>query len=78
MMSAISNLRKYELPMRVVVQPEGVAALDGATLKEPFTEHGGGSVNSGPYNGLGVDDAMWRWRRMRRRRNLVSAKRRSG
>ena len=33
--------------------------LDGATLKAPFTEHGGAKlVNSGPYNGLGVDDAI--------------------
>ncbi len=51
--------RKYGLPVRVVVQPEGVAALDGATMKAPFVEHGGGKlVNSGPYNGLRVDDAI--------------------
>jgi leucyl-tRNA synthetase len=51
--------RKYDLPVRVVVQPEGVAALDGATLKAPFVDHGGAKlVNSGPYDGLGVDDAI--------------------
>jgi leucyl-tRNA synthetase len=51
--------RKYGLPMRVVVQPEGVTPLDGATMKAPFVEHGGGKlVNSGPYNGLRVDDAI--------------------
>jgi leucyl-tRNA synthetase len=51
--------RKYGLPVRVVVQPEGLAALDGATMKAPFVEHGGGKlVNSGPYNGLRVDDAI--------------------
>jgi leucyl-tRNA synthetase len=50
--------RKYGLKVRVVVQPEGVAALDGDTIPEPFAEHGGGKlVNSGPYNGLGADDA---------------------
>ena len=28
-------------------------------MKAPFVEHGGGKlVNSGPYNGLGVDDAI--------------------
>ena len=51
--------RKYGLPVRVVVQPEGVAPLDGATMKAPFVDHGGAKlVNSGPYNGLGVDDAI--------------------
>jgi leucyl-tRNA synthetase len=50
--------RKYGLKVRVVVQPEGVAALDGDTIKEPFTEHPlGRLVNSGPYNGLPADDA---------------------
>jgi leucyl-tRNA synthetase len=51
--------RKYGLSVRPVVQPDGVAALDGATMKAPFVEHGGAKlVNSGPYNGLGVDDAI--------------------
>jgi leucyl-tRNA synthetase len=51
--------RKYGLPVRVVVQPDGVAPLDGATMKAPFVDHGGAKVvNSGPYNGLGVDDAI--------------------
>jgi leucyl-tRNA synthetase len=51
--------RKYGLPVRVVVQPAGGEGLSGATMTAPFTEHGGGVlVNSGPYNGLGVDDAI--------------------
>jgi leucyl-tRNA synthetase len=50
--------RKYGLDVRVVVQPDGVASLDGATMTEPFTEHALGKlVNSGPYNGLPADDA---------------------
>jgi leucyl-tRNA synthetase len=49
--------RKYGLDVRVVVQPDGVAAVDGATITEPFVEHGGKVVNSGPYNGLSADDA---------------------
>jgi leucyl-tRNA synthetase len=51
--------RKYGLPVRVVVQPEGSEPLAGETLKAPFTEHEGGRlVNSGPFNGLSVDDAI--------------------
>jgi len=51
--------RKYGLQVRVVVQPDGVAPLNGDTMKAPFVEHGGGTlVNSGPYNGMGVDDAI--------------------
>ncbi len=36
--------RKYDLPIRVVVQPDGVAPLDGATMKAPFVDHGGGEA----------------------------------
>ena len=51
--------RKYGLPIRPVVQPEGVAPLDGATMKAPFVDHGGAKlVNSGQFSGLGVDDAI--------------------
>jgi leucyl-tRNA synthetase len=51
--------KKYDLPIRAVVQPDGVAPLDGTTMKAPFVDHGGAKlVNSGPYNGLGVDDAI--------------------
>jgi leucyl-tRNA synthetase len=51
--------RKYELPVRVVVQADNVAALDGATITEPFVEHQQGKlVNSGAYNGLAPDDAI--------------------
>src|SRR5215831_6951055 len=51
--------RKYELPVRVVIQPDGVAPLDGATLKAPFEENENGKlVNSGPYNGLSPNEAI--------------------
>jgi leucyl-tRNA synthetase len=51
--------KKYDLAIRPVVQPDGVAALDGATMKAPFVDHGGAKlVNSGPFSGLGVDDAI--------------------
>ncbi len=51
--------RKYDLPIRPVVQPDGVAPLDGATMKAPFVDHGGAKlVNSGAFSGLGVDDAI--------------------
>ena len=49
--------RKFGLPVRVVIQPEG-KTLDGATLEAPYEEHGGKLVNSGPYNGLAPDDAI--------------------
>ena len=51
--------RKYGLPVRVVVQPTNGEALSGETMTAPFDEHENGTlVNSGPYNGLPVDDAI--------------------
>jgi leucyl-tRNA synthetase len=51
--------KKYDLAIRPVVQPEGVEPLDGATMKAPFVDHDGAKlVNSGPYDGMGVDDAI--------------------
>ena len=51
--------RKYGLPLRVVVQPDGVEPLDAEKMTAPFEEHEHGKlVNSGPYNGLSVDDAI--------------------
>ncbi len=51
--------RKYDLPVRVVVQPPEGELLDGATMTEPFEEHGQGKiVNSGPYNGLSPEEAI--------------------
>jgi leucyl-tRNA synthetase len=53
--------RKYGLPVRVVVQPESGAPLVGETMAQAFAEHQQGRlVNSGPYNGLSVDDAIAR------------------
>jgi leucyl-tRNA synthetase, eubacterial and mitochondrial family len=51
--------RKYDLPVRVVIQPVSAETLDGATIKAPFEEHQGGKlVNSGPYDGLTPDTAI--------------------
>ena len=50
--------RKYNLAVRVVIQPENTEALDGATLTAPFEEHHGQLVNSGQFNGLAPDDAI--------------------
>src|SRR5262249_41639223 len=51
--------RKYNLPVRVVIQPVNGEALDGATMKAPFEENVGGRlVNSGPYNALTPDEAI--------------------
>jgi len=41
--------RKYDLPVQVVIQPEG-PALDGATLAAAWVEEGR-MVNSGPFDG---------------------------
>jgi len=51
--------RKYGLAVRVVIQPDGIEPLDGATMEAPFAEHGSAKlVNSGPYNGLTPDEAI--------------------
>jgi leucyl-tRNA synthetase len=51
--------RKYNLPVRVVIQPVSGEPLDGATMTAPFEEQEGGRlVNSGPYNGLAPDVAI--------------------
>lgn len=48
--------RKYDIEVRVVIQPEG-PALDGATLEEAYAGEGK-LVNSGPFNGLPSKDAI--------------------
>ena len=51
--------RKYGLPIRVVVQPEGKEPLVAEEMTAPFEEHEHGKlVNSGPYDGLSVDEAL--------------------
>jgi leucyl-tRNA synthetase len=51
--------RKYGLPIRVVVQPEGEEPLVAEKMTAPFEEHEHGKlVNSGPYDGLSVDEAL--------------------
>jgi len=53
--------RKYGLPFRVVIQPEGREALSAETMTEPFDQHDRGTVvNSGPYNGLTPRQAIAR------------------
>ena len=50
--------RKYGLPVRVVIQPEG-AALDGAVMAEAW-DGDGRTANSGPFDGLAVPEAQER------------------
>jgi leucyl-tRNA synthetase len=51
--------RKYGLPIRVVVQPGGSEPLVPEKMTAAFEEHEHGKlVNSGPYDGLSVDDAI--------------------
>ena len=47
--------RKYDLPLQVVIQPEG-ATLDPAAMDAAYTEVGI-MVNSGPFDGLRSDEA---------------------
>lgn len=48
--------RKYDLPIRVVIQPEG-QELSGDTIEEAYAGEGQ-LVNSGPINGLSVKEAI--------------------
>ena len=48
--------RKYNLPIRVVVQPEG-EPLDGETMAEAFSGRGV-MVNSGQFDGMDSKDAL--------------------
>jgi len=51
--------RKYGLPIHVVVQPVDSDPLDPQKMTAAFDEHQRGKlVNSGPYDGLSVDDAI--------------------
>ena len=51
--------RKYGLPIRIVVQPSEGAPLVEAKMTAAFEGHQQGKlVNSGPYNGLTVDEAI--------------------
>jgi len=49
--------RAFDLPIKVVIQPEGEPDLDPATMTEAY--HGSGTiVNSGEFNGLQVPDSI--------------------
>ncbi len=51
--------RKFDLEVRVVVQPDDMEALDGATMKEAIPAKGAGTlVNSGPLNGTSGYDSI--------------------
>ncbi len=50
--------RKYGLPVRPVIQPEG-KSLDGATMTEAYVGPGR-TVNSGPFDGLESEEALAR------------------
>ena len=43
--------RKYALPIRIVIQPEGAATLEASRLEAAFAAEGR-MVNSGPFDGL--------------------------
>jgi leucyl-tRNA synthetase len=49
--------RKFGLEVRVVIQPEGIEPLDGATMTEPVPAYGT-MVNSGPLSGTPADQAV--------------------
>jgi leucyl-tRNA synthetase len=49
--------RAFDLPVRVVVHPEGEPPLDSAAMQEAYTGDGI-LVNSGPFNGLKVPEAV--------------------
>ena len=49
--------KKYQLPIRVVVQPEGAPALQSDRMTEAFTAFGR-LVNSGPFSGLTSEQAI--------------------
>ena len=51
--------RKYGLPILVVVQPIDAEPLDSEKMTAAFDEHQRGKlVNSGPYSGLSVEEAI--------------------
>jgi len=49
--------RAFDLPIRVVVQPEGAPPLDPATMTEAY-DGPGIMVNSGPINGMRVPEQL--------------------
>jgi leucyl-tRNA synthetase len=51
--------RKYDLPVRIVVQPDEAEMLDGATMPAAFAAVGR-MVNSGPYDGMPSEAAKRR------------------
>src|SRR6185436_846792 len=51
--------RKYGLAVRAVIQPEGAAPLDGATMEAPY-EGPGRTVDSGDFSGLASEEAITR------------------
>ncbi len=49
--------RKYELPIRVVIQPENGDQISADALESAAADYGR-LVNSGPYTGLGSEEAL--------------------
>jgi leucyl-tRNA synthetase len=49
--------RKFGIEVRVVIQPDGMDALDGATMPGSVPAHGT-MVNSGPLTGTSADEAF--------------------
>ncbi len=53
--------RKFGLPIRLVIQPPGMAATDASGLTQAYEDHSedqGRMVNSGPLNGLDTGAAL--------------------
>lgn len=51
--------RKFQLPIIPVIQPEDQPTLDGASMEAAYTG-GGVMINSGPFNGVRVNDKKGR------------------
>src|SRR5690606_21539630 len=49
--------RAFDLPVRVVIQPDGEEALDPATMDEAYVGPGK-MVNSGQFDGMDVPDTL--------------------
>ncbi len=49
--------KRFNLPIKVVIQPKTGPALDGQTMKKAFVDVGN-MVSSGPFNGMSSDDGI--------------------
>ncbi len=61
--------RKYDLPIQVVIQPEGISPLDPKTMTEAMPD-AGRMVNSGEFSGLPSEEGKLRVIEWLEKRNL--------